>query len=66
MKNWEELKEEIREVSKDAEIARSLLKMMEARFKSLKKLSLEEETSLIVEGYYEIIKEARFIENETR
>ena len=58
MKSWEEIEKDIREVAKDLEMAESLLKMMSVRLNSIKKLNLEEETSLIVEGYYEVIKEA--------
>jgi len=58
MKDWEEIEEEIREMREDLEIAGSLLKMIEVRLNSVKKLDLEEETSIIVENYYEIIKEA--------
>ena len=58
MKSWEEIEKDIREVARDLEMAESLLKMMSVRLNSIKKLNLEEETSLIVEGYYEVIKEA--------
>lgn len=58
MKDWEEVKDEVRKVAKDQETAQSLLKMMEVRSGSIKKLNPGEETSIIVDGYYEIIKEA--------
>ena len=54
MKNWTEIQEEIREVSKDLEMAKSLLKMMGMRLAAIKRLT---EVPLIVENYYEVIKE---------
>jgi len=54
MREWEEVKEEIREVMTDSEMAKSLLKMMEIREKSIKRLEV---VPLIVESYYEVIKE---------
>lgn len=60
MKEWIEIKDEIRTVSKDKEIAKSLLKTVDTRLEALKVL-LEKDilkfTSVITEGYYEIIKE---------
>ena len=60
MKEWAEVKNEIRTVAKDKEIAESLFKTVDTRFEDLKVL-LEKDiikfTSVITEGYYEIIKE---------
>lgn len=58
MKSWEEIKELVRGVAKDLETAQSLMGMMRVRLNSIKKFDPEEESSLIVENYYEIIKEA--------
>jgi len=60
MKEWAEAKEDVREVIKDNELAKSLLKMVDLRMDALKILledDLEKFTSIITEGYYEIIKE---------
>lgn len=60
MKEWREIKDEVREVIKDKEIAESLSKTVDIRFEAIKVLiekDLEKFTSVIVEGYYEIIKE---------
>lgn len=60
MKEWSELKEEIREVTPDKEIAGSLFKTAEIRLEALKVLlekDVDKFASVLVEGYYEIIKE---------
>ena len=58
MKNWEELKGEIRKVSEDKEMARSILKMVATRRDALKLFEGKAEfTSISVEDYYEVIKE---------
>ena len=58
MKTWEQLKDEIRRVSSDKEMARSILKMAKTR-KDLAKLleNKRELSSILIETYYEIIKE---------
>lgn len=60
MKGWGEVKEEVREVAKDKEIANSLFKTVDVRLEALKIL-LEKDlikfASILAEGYYEIIKE---------
>lgn len=58
MKSWEELKGEVRKVSKDKEMARSIVKMVGIRRDALKLLEDRADfTSISVENYYEIIKE---------
>lgn len=58
MKYWNESQNEVRKVRSDREMARSLLKMIEVRMKALESMDRKEFSSLIVESYYEIIKEA--------
>lgn len=58
MKEWKESGEEIREITPDKEMAISLSKMMEVRIDALTYLDSKKHTSVIVDGYYEIIKEA--------
>lgn len=57
MKDWEDVKDLIREVDKNQERARSLLKVVELRLSSIKKFDSKKETSLIVESYYKVVKE---------
>ncbi len=58
MKFWKGSQEEVRKVKPDREMAKSILKMIEIRIKALRMKNREEFASLIVEDYYEIIKEA--------
>lgn len=58
MKLWKESQDEIREVRPDKEMAKSILKMIEVRLKALELKDKNKFASLIVEDYYEIIKEA--------
>ena len=58
MKLWRESQEEVRIVRFDREMARSILKMIEVRMKALELMDRREFASLVVEDYYEIIKEA--------
>jgi len=58
MKTWEESKDEIQRITPDKELSRSIQKMIEIRLKALKLKNNKEFASLIVEDYYEIIKEA--------
>lgn len=58
MKFWEESQDEVRKVKPDKETAKSLLKMIETRVRVLEIMNRKEFASLIVESYYEIIKEA--------
>ena len=57
MKFWRESQDDIRKVNPDRELAQSILKMIEVRIKALDQLNRKEFASLVVEGYYEIIKE---------
>lgn len=60
MKEWDEIKDEVRGVAKDKEIARSLLKTVGVRFEALKVLAEKDSdkfASILTEGYYEILKE---------
>ncbi|MBI2971292.1 MAG: hypothetical protein HYY37_02635 [Candidatus Aenigmarchaeota archaeon] len=57
MKTWEELKQEVHTVTVDKEMAKSLLAMMEIRARAVESLDKAQFASIIVEGYYEIIKE---------
>ena len=57
MKEWKESQSEVNKVKSDKEMAKSLLKMMEIRLKAIESLDKENFASIIVEGYYEIIKE---------
>lgn len=58
MKLWKESQEEVRRVKPDTEMAKSLLKMIEVRMKALELKDRNEFASLVVEDYYEILKEA--------
>lgn len=58
MKSWKESKDEVQEVKSDKEMAKSILKMVETREKELESKDKKEFTSLVIEDYYEIIKEA--------
>ena len=58
MKSWIASQEEIRKVKKDKELAKSILKMIEVRIREVEKKDKKEFASLVVEDYYEIIKEA--------
>ncbi len=56
MQPWDEDSEKVSKISSDTEKAMSLLKLVELREKDLSTKG-EEFATLIVEGYYEIIKE---------
>lgn len=58
MKLWKESQDEIRKVKPDREMSKSMLKMIEVRVKALELKDRKEFASLVVEDYYEIIKEA--------
>lgn len=57
MKSWDEVKDEVRKIKPNKEIARSLLKMAKVRLTEVKEKNVDKFASLIVEDYYEIIKE---------
>lgn len=59
MKSWKELQEEVRRIKPDRQMASAILRMIEVRMKALEELKGKPEfASLVVEDYYEIIKEA--------
>lgn len=58
MIEWNENHEDVRKISKDFELAKSLLKMIEEREKVVKQIDPTKFTSIVVESYYEIVKEA--------
>jgi len=58
MRSWQESQEEVRKVRTDRELAASILKMIEIRMKALELKNKKKFTSLVVEDYYEIIKES--------
>lgn len=58
MRTWKEARKEIRRVRPDKGLARGILNMIEVRMKALKLKDRQEFASLIVEDYYEVIKEA--------
>jgi len=51
------MREELRRVSPDREMAKSILKMVAVRLKELETKEREEFATLVVEDYYEILKE---------
>lgn len=57
MKEWEEVKEEVWKARPDKELSRSILKMVDVRLAAIESLNKKEFTSIIVENYYEIVKE---------
>ncbi|MBN2042661.1 MAG: hypothetical protein JW754_02545, partial [Candidatus Aenigmarchaeota archaeon] len=57
MKVWDETSEQVLKIKPDKEKALSLLDLINLRERNLKLMNSEEFTTLIVEGYYEIIKE---------
>lgn len=58
MKKWEESQDEVRKVRPDKEMARSMSKMIDIRMQALDLKDNGKFASLVVEDYYEIIKEA--------
>lgn len=58
MKSWQDSQEDAVKVRPDKETAKSILKMIEVRERALELKDRKEFTSLVVEDYYEIIKEA--------
>jgi len=57
MKSWNDVKDEVRKIKPNKEIARSLLKMAQIRLMEVKEKNIDKFASLIIEDYYEIIKE---------
>jgi len=58
MRPWKEARKEVRRVRPDKGLARGILKMIEVRMKALRLKDKQEFASLVVEDYYEVIKEA--------
>lgn len=59
MKSWKESQEEVRKIKPDRQTASAILRMIEVRMKALEELKGRREfASLVVEDYYEIVKEA--------
>ncbi|MFH0929503.1 MAG: hypothetical protein V1818_04095 [Candidatus Aenigmatarchaeota archaeon] len=58
MREWDENSEEVRKVRPDKEMARSILKMVKLRLEYLEHVDSDKYTSLLVEGYYEVVKES--------
>lgn len=56
MQEWDEDSEQAARIARDTEKARSLLKLIEMREKDLEKKN-DEFATLIIEGYYGIVKE---------
>lgn len=57
MKTWQEAQQEVNRIKPDKEMAKSLIKMMKKRLEASESLDSERFTSIVVEGYYEVIKE---------
>ncbi len=57
MIEWDERSEQVSKIRPDREKAKSLLKIISLREKSISNMKACEFTTLIVEGYYEITKE---------
>src|SRR3989344_9685773 len=57
MRDWDENINEVGKISKDKEKAKSLLKLIKLREENIKRINKKEFTTLLVEDYYEIIKE---------
>jgi len=57
MQEWDGLSEQVSKITLNKEKAKSLLQVVVLREKSVSMLKSEEFTTLVVEGYYEIIKE---------
>jgi hypothetical protein len=57
VREWEEHSEDVSRISPDKEKAKSLLQVVSLREKNINAMNPDEFATLIVEGYYEIIKE---------
>lgn len=59
MISWKESQEEVRKIKPDRQMASAILRMIGVRMQALEELKGRREfASLVVEDYYEIIKEA--------
>src|SRR3989344_8406291 len=57
MLEWNERSEQVSRVTPDKEKAKALLQVVELREKNIASMKADEFSTLIIEGYYEIIKE---------
>ena len=57
MREWEEYSEDVSRISPDKEKAKSLLQVVSLREKNINAMNPDEFATLIVEGYYEMVKE---------
>lgn len=57
MKEWDETAESVSRITPDLEKARALLKVIQLREKNISFMDKAEMSTLIIESYYEIIKE---------
>ncbi|MEK6807701.1 MAG: hypothetical protein AABX75_01600 [Nanoarchaeota archaeon] len=57
MQDWNEQSEQVSKIAIDEEKAKSLLQLIALREKNLQAMNKEEMATLVVETYYEIIKE---------
>jgi len=57
MQEWDKNSEQVTKITPDKEKAKSLLKIISLRERNINKMEPEEFSTLIVEGYYEIVKE---------
>ncbi len=57
MLEWDERSEQVSRISPDKEKAKSLLQIIALREKNIRTMRSTEFSTLIIEGYYEIIKE---------
>lgn len=57
MKEWDETSEDVSRIRPDKEKAKSLLQLIALREKNMGTMNIDEFSTLLVEGYYEIVKE---------
>lgn len=57
MQEWNEMSDQVSRITPDKEKARALLKIVALREKNITMMKPDELATLIIEGYYEIIKE---------
>lgn len=57
MQEWDETSEQVSKITPDKEKAKALLLVIALREKNIAQMNAAELTTLIVEGYYEIMKE---------
>ena len=57
MREWDELSDDVSKITPDKEKAKALLHVVELRERNIRSMESDELTTLIVESYYEIIKE---------